>query len=682
MLRSTFRHVPGIGAKTERRLWESGVATWEDALSDRARYHLGDNAVRTLQASIGAFRAGDAEWFAAQLPRQEYWRIALDFPRSSLFVDIETTGLSRHYHEITVIGWVLDGCYDAVILGEDHGRFLAAVRHAKVLITFNGSLFDCPFLRAAIPEIALPIAHVDLRYACRRIGLTGGQKAVESLVGLSRPRTLDGVDGAVAPDLWRLYQRGSVKSLRTLLAYNAADVQGMQKILQFVSGRLIAESGLPRQVRPHLPRSDRRSFPPGLSTRQKTASAWRGDVGPKLRHSDVAGRRKNEVVVGIDLSGSSRRASGWAALRGPAAEAKLLWSDEEILTETVRARPAIVAIDAPLSLPAGRISVYDDDPTREAYGIMRTCERTLRSRGINAYPALIKSMQELTRRGMELAASLRLRGIPVIECFPGAMQDILGIPRKRNSMFWLERGLQEYGLVGDAFGEGLSHDELDALSAAVVGQLALGGRVELLGNESEGYLAVPELQRMQGSTVVIGLSGSTGAGKSVLATELARLPQFELISTSRIVASLTGGAAQRSKLQRLGEMLHESGRQVVLLDEVAARVSLLRRNVVDAMRFPEDRAFLGERYRRGFVHIHIHARAEDRRSRFLQRGGSASEFVDAEDSSVEASVAQFEELAHLTLVNDHGSPDAFSTWAAECVMEYLKVNGVNECPSP
>jgi predicted nuclease with RNAse H fold len=44
----------------------------------------------------------------------------------------------------------------------------------------------------------------------------------------------------------------------------------------------------------------------------------------------------------------------------------------------------------------------------------------------------LPSMQGLTRRGMALAVRLRDLGVPVIESYPGAAQDIMGIPRKRS----------------------------------------------------------------------------------------------------------------------------------------------------------------------------------------------------------------------------------------------------------
>ena len=32
MLLQTFCHIPGVGEKIERRIWEEGITTWEEAL--------------------------------------------------------------------------------------------------------------------------------------------------------------------------------------------------------------------------------------------------------------------------------------------------------------------------------------------------------------------------------------------------------------------------------------------------------------------------------------------------------------------------------------------------------------------------------------------------------------------------------------------------------------------------
>ena len=58
----------------------------------------------------------------------------------------------------------------------------------------NGATFDVPFLQTAFPRFK-PLAHLDLRYPLRRLGLTGGLKEIERTAGIKRPRHLREVDG-------------------------------------------------------------------------------------------------------------------------------------------------------------------------------------------------------------------------------------------------------------------------------------------------------------------------------------------------------------------------------------------------------------------------------------------------------------------------------------------------------
>jgi predicted nuclease with RNAse H fold len=146
-----------------------------------------------------------------------------------------------------------------------------------------------------------------------------------------------------------------------------------------------------------------------------------------------------------------------------------------------------------LTLPKGRTTVFNDDPGRKEFGIMRHCERTLKRRGVNVYPCLIDSMQKLTKRGMELAETFRKLGIPVIESYPGAAQDIMKIPRKRASLEYLEKGLANFGIEGEYTRQTVSHDELDAITSALVGLFFWSGRFERLGTIEEDYLIIPDL---------------------------------------------------------------------------------------------------------------------------------------------------------------------------------------------
>jgi len=172
-------------------------------------------------------------------------------------------------------------------------------------------------------------------------------------------------------------------------------------------------------------------------------------------------------VVGIDLTGSQDRRSGVACLDDDSRVlTERLKSDLDIEDFVLDMAPDLVSIDSPLSLP--------EDPKK----IYRDCELELKRRGIGVYWCLLPSMKSLTMRGISLANRLRAKNIPVIESYPGAAQDILGIPRKNKGVKVLADALRNYGIWGDLDG---THDELDAITAAIVGQLYLKGDYEALG---------------------------------------------------------------------------------------------------------------------------------------------------------------------------------------------------------
>lgn len=198
-------------------------------------------------------------------------------------------------------------------------------------------------------------------------------------------------------------------------------------------------------------------------------------------------------MVGIDLTGSEKKASGWAVLQKGMVRTQRIKSNADLMAATAAAKPAVIALDSPLSLPKGRISVYDDDPGRHIFGISRLCERQMLKRGIRSYPTLIRSMQQLTLRGMLLAQEFRLMGFEVIECFPGGTQDILGLPRKQKGLANLVEGLVDLGIQGNYINA--SHDEIDALTAALAGYFYLNGQYEALGNEEEGLLILPKVNK-------------------------------------------------------------------------------------------------------------------------------------------------------------------------------------------
>ena len=436
---------------------------------------------------------------------QEQLALCASFPERVLFLDIETTGLSHFYDEITIVGWTFGGTAKTLVKGQDPRPLVRDAARAKVLVTFNGIRFDTKFIAKELPEVALPDTHIDLMYLCRRVGLKGGQKAIEKELDVRVRHGLADVDGAAAVVLWHRYLRGDTAALHKLIRYNRADIAAMGAILDLTLPRFAFHPDL---------FSEETSFrewsaPEGwLDLSGPMSKAVRRTGTPPPRFADLFGGTAVEEarVVGIDLTGSEARGSGWCFLNGSRAETAVLFADDAILDETIKVRPHLVSIDSPLCLPRGRTSVDDADPGRNEFGIMRESERELKRRGVNVYPCLIRSMQKLTARGIRLAGVLRDQGIPVIESYPGAAQDIMRIPRKGAGPEWLKTGLRDFGVSGDYERHHVTHDELDAITSALVGTFHLAGMTEALGTEEEPPLIIPRLQKEQ-NPVAVGVSG-------------------------------------------------------------------------------------------------------------------------------------------------------------------------------
>lgn len=231
MLQNSFLHISGIGQKTEQKIWESGIRTWQDfpppyptTLSAvtlrRIRDGLNKHPTRILDSP---------EYLYAQLPSSQHWRLFQQFRDRTAFIDIETTG-THHDCQITTIA-LYDG---RQILTFSHGdnlhTFPEALSKYDIIVTYNGKCFDVPIIEQFF-SIRVEQAHIDLRPVLAQIGIKGGLKGCEKQLGIDR-QELSGVDGYGAVLLWREYQRFNNNDvLETLLAYNIADAVNLEPLL-------------------------------------------------------------------------------------------------------------------------------------------------------------------------------------------------------------------------------------------------------------------------------------------------------------------------------------------------------------------------------------------------------------------------------------------------------------------
>jgi predicted nuclease with RNAse H fold len=208
------------------------------------------------------------------------------------------------------------------------------------------------------------------------------------------------------------------------------------------------------------------------------------------------------VILGIDLTATEQRPSACAVLDAAARvlDLRLCQTDNDILIMAEEYRPEVVAIDAPLSLPAGLHCLEEPclcQPTSPHKG--RTCERALARLGIGCYFTTKRSLiKMMVYRGIALQAELGRRGLAVIEVYPFATKvRLFGRLTGKATLAGREAlwaRLRPLLASGPVLPDDLpSHDLLDALLAAYTGLLYVRGQAEALGDPAEGLLWIPSL---------------------------------------------------------------------------------------------------------------------------------------------------------------------------------------------
>ncbi len=197
------------------------------------------------------------------------------------------------------------------------------------------------------------------------------------------------------------------------------------------------------------------------------------------------------MIAGVDLAGSEKQKTGLCLLTGRLyCRTEVLHTDGEIVERVRAARPKVVSIDAPLFLPRGRTSIEERGPPH-----FRACDRELQKMKIRFFPISLGPMRLLTARGMKLRAALEGIGLTAVESFPGAIQDILGLPRKQRGLEALRESLIAYGIRGDVAKADITDHELDAITSALVGKMYVDGSYTAIGDPEEGLMILPPLKR-------------------------------------------------------------------------------------------------------------------------------------------------------------------------------------------
>jgi len=240
LITASFRHIRGIGPLRERQLWLSGIRGWADVppSGEVLSARLDEKLRKGVALSAQKLAEGDVDFFGRALPVTEHWRLLPQVIDDAAFLDIEAAG-----ETVTVAG-VLDRQGLTSFRG-GLAAFRERARTWRALVTFNGTAFDLPILRRALPDWTPPSVHIDLCHVYRRLHEKGGLKELEPRAGFIRPPHLARLTGSDAVALWEAQVRGDPAALRRLVEYNLYDVFHLRPLAELGYNRLVERTRMP-----------------------------------------------------------------------------------------------------------------------------------------------------------------------------------------------------------------------------------------------------------------------------------------------------------------------------------------------------------------------------------------------------------------------------------------------------
>jgi uncharacterized protein len=243
MLTNTFLHIPYVCEKREQELWRNGIRTWDDFLASKNNLPNRDLIEKHIEISKEQYKKNNHEFFSKKLLSKYHWRAYDDFRKNSCFLDIETTGLSKTQSDITLIG-IYDGKESKVFInGKNMEKFPEEIKKYSYIVTFNGALFDIPFIKEKFPDIEFNQFHADLRFVLRQLGYSGGLKNIEKEFNIEREDDLKGMTGLDAVKLWHYYKRyNDKKALDKLVRYNIEDIENLKILMDYSYEKLKEKS--------------------------------------------------------------------------------------------------------------------------------------------------------------------------------------------------------------------------------------------------------------------------------------------------------------------------------------------------------------------------------------------------------------------------------------------------------
>ena len=239
MIRNSFIFLERVGNRLEKNLWSNGIPDWESFLKKEDIQGLSKSRKlyydrKLMEARKELFNSNSA-YFMNILPQSENWRLYNFFKEDSVFLDIETTGLSKNYDDITVFG-LYDGINTKTMIqgiNLNYNELKKELEKYKLIVTFNGACFDLPFIEKRYPGLLPKVPNFDVRSLTKQLGLVGGLKKIEKDLNIKRKEIVDEFDGGDALTLWKMYRAtGDEYYLNLLVEYNEFDIINLKTVAE------------------------------------------------------------------------------------------------------------------------------------------------------------------------------------------------------------------------------------------------------------------------------------------------------------------------------------------------------------------------------------------------------------------------------------------------------------------
>ena len=251
MIRNSFIFLEGVGNKLEKNLWQNGIQDWDSFLKKENIQGLSKSRKLYYNRKIMEARKNlfdeNSSYFLGVLPQSENWRLYDFFKEDAVFLDIETTGLSKNYDDITVFG-LYDGINTKTMIqgiNLNYHGLKKELEKYKLIVTFNGACFDLPFIEKRYPGLIPRVPNFDVKSITRQLGLTGGLKKIERDLNIKRKEIVDEFNGGDALTLWRMYRStGDDYYLNLLVEYNEFDIVNLKSVAEHCIKRMKVKMNL------------------------------------------------------------------------------------------------------------------------------------------------------------------------------------------------------------------------------------------------------------------------------------------------------------------------------------------------------------------------------------------------------------------------------------------------------